>query len=81
MSVARDTRSRKTAANLSIDAELLRTARDFGINLSATLEQALADAIRKRRRERWRAENEAAIAGYNELVEEHGVFSEGTRTF
>lgn len=71
----------KKAANLSINVDLLSKAREMNINLSATLEQALADTLKQRQRERWLAENKEAMATYNDHVEKHGVFSEGVRSF
>ena len=71
----------KKAVNLSIDAALLREARERGINLSATLEQALSDALRQQRRERWLAENRPGIAAYNEQVDAHGAFADTLRSF
>ena len=65
----------KRAANLSVSAELLDQAKALEINLSATLERALEEEVRARRRERWLAENREAIQGYNAWVAEHGVFS------
>lgn len=81
MGKAFDSHGPKKATNLSVDARLLGEARELGINLSATLEQALVEALRERQRERWLAENRAAIDAYNEHVERHGVFSDGLRTF
>lgn len=71
----------KKATNLSVNSDLLGKARDLNINLSATLEQALIDMLRQRQREQWLAENRKAISAYNEHVEQHGVFSDGLRTF
>lgn len=71
----------RKATNLSINADLLKKARQLGINLSATLEQALADVVRQREREAWLAANREAIAAYNDQVEAHGVFSDGLRSF
>jgi antitoxin CcdA len=71
----------KKATNLSINADLLSKARELEINLSATLEHALVESLKHRRRERWLAENRSAINGYNEHVETHGVFSDGLRSF
>lgn len=76
-----DTQAPKRATNLSINADLLGRARELGINLSATLEQALAEAIRQRARDQWVAENQAAIEAYNEHVDKQGVFSDGLRSF
>ena len=78
------TRSRATgkrAVNLSIAARRVDEARSPGINLSATLEYALEDALRRSRRERWIAENTDGITAYNEQVEEHGAFGDSLRTF
>ena len=71
----------KRAANLSINGDLLNKAKDLDINLSATLEQALAEALRKKQREQWLDENRKAIHAYNEHVEAHGVFSDDLRSF
>jgi antitoxin CcdA len=71
----------KKAANLSINADLLSQAKKMSINLSATLEQALVDALRKKQREQWLTENKDAIEAYNEHVEKHGIFSDGLRGF
>lgn len=71
----------KKAANLSINADLLNKAKELDINLSATLEQALIEALKKKQRERWLAENKQAMEAYNEHVEKHGVFSDGLRSF
>ena len=76
-----DTQAPKRPANLSINGDLLSKAKALDINLSATLEQALAAALRERRRTQWLAENQAAIAAYNDHVEQHGVFSDGLRSF
>ncbi|MGH8354492.1 MAG: type II toxin-antitoxin system CcdA family antitoxin [Pseudomonas sp.] len=71
----------KKAANLSINADLLSKARELDINLSATLEQALAETLKQRQRERWLAENKDAIEAYNDHVEKNGVFSDDLRSF
>lgn len=83
MHAARDDRrsAGKKPVNLSVDGELLNEARKCDINLSATLERALHEELRKSRRERWLAENAEAMAAYNQQVEEHGVFSDGLRGF
>ena len=81
MQTAYDTQAPKRAANLSINADLLSKARESNINLSATLEQALVEALRKKARDRWVAENKAAMEAYNEYVDKHGAFSDGLRSF
>lgn len=76
-----DSRPAKKSLNLSISARLLAAARDLNINLSATMEAALAEAVKRKQRERWLAENQAAIAAYNERIDTDGVFSDGLRKF
>jgi antitoxin CcdA len=71
----------KKAVNVSIRSDLLDQARAEDINLSATLEAALADQLRIRRRDRWRTENEAAIQAYNRDVDENGSFGDHARNF
>jgi antitoxin CcdA len=71
----------KKAANLSIRADLLEEARAYKINLSQTLEAALAAELKKEKERRWLEENRAAIDAYNRYVEKHGLFSDRFRTF
>ena len=71
----------KKATNLSINKEILAEARDLKINLSATLEEALLDKVREKRRKQWLAENEEAIKACNELAEKNGLFSDKYRVF
>lgn len=71
----------KRPVNLSVNEELLRYARESGINLSATLERALLEEVNRHRRDQWLTENRDAIARYNDSVEERGIFSDGVRLF
>ena len=71
----------KRATNVSVRSDLLVAAREPGINLSATLEQALEKELAETRRKKWRQENRDAIAAYNEYIEKHGMFSDGLRSF
>lgn len=67
----------KKAVNLSIDSELLKAAREDGLNLSKVLERAL----KEERARRWLAENKDAIEAYNEDIRKHGVWSDGLRSW
>ena len=44
-------------------------------------EQVLTTALRNKQRALWLAENKAAIEPYNAHVAQHGVFSDGLRSF
>lgn len=81
MELTYDIAAPKKSANLSINSSLLAQARSLNINLSATLEQALAEVVRQRQRELWLAENQEAIKAYADFVEQNGVFSDGLRGF
>jgi antitoxin CcdA len=80
-SVRDEPRPQKQAVNLSISSDLLNQARDAEFNLSSILEMALQQRLQQLAAERWLVENRAGIEAYNEQVEEHGVFSNGLRTF
>jgi antitoxin CcdA len=77
---ANSERVQKRPVNLTINSDLLKAARDSGINLSATLEAALRDELRQRQRQQWLEENRDAIENYNRLVDE-GVFPDLGRMF
>lgn len=71
----------KKPVNLSLNSDLLKMGKDLGLNLSSVAETALAQAVKVSMAERWLTENAEAIQAYNERVEAHGVFSDGSRTF
>ena len=71
----------KRAANVSINQGLLEEAKALDINLSATLEKALDEAVRARKREKWLEENREAIAAYNRRIARDGLASEHVRAF
>ena len=71
----------RRGVKLSVDANLLREARESHLKLSSILERALVEQLRQLRAERWLEENKDAIAAYNALVHTHGAFSDALRTF
>ncbi|MBI1235394.1 MAG: post-segregation antitoxin CcdA [Alphaproteobacteria bacterium] len=71
----------KRATNLTIDPVLLDEARALNINLSATFEASLRDAVRKLKAAQWLEENRAALEGYNAWVEKNGLPLEKYRQF
>jgi len=81
MSLLYNTNAPKKPTNLTINSDLLFQAKEMKINLSATLENALADALKTKKREIWKEENKESINAYNENVNEHGLFSDGIRMF
>jgi antitoxin CcdA len=76
----KSSRMSKKATNVSVRRDLLDAARAANINLSATLELALAAELTRVRRDKWLNENREAIAAHNDFMTEHGVFSGGLRS-
>ena len=71
----------KKATNLSVNSDLLSQAKALGINISAVLEQSLAEHVKKLKAQAWVRENQSAIQAYNKHVEQHGTFGEDLRSF
>lgn len=71
----------KVPTNVSVRADLVKSARGFQINISEILEVALEQEVRRRQRARWLEENEDAIDGYNARVAAKGVFGDAWRKF
>lgn len=81
MSSAASPKPQKRAVNLRVDAAMLDEARAANINLSATLEAALAVTLKAQREAQWLEENKAGIEAFNEYVRKHGVWSDKLRSF
>jgi antitoxin CcdA len=71
----------KKAVNLTVRADFIDAAKGYNVNLSQTLENALAAELKKRREAEWLEQNQAAIEAYNRHVEKHGLLSDRFRTF
>jgi antitoxin CcdA len=76
-----DAESPKRPVNLTANADLLRIAKDAGINLSQTFEEAVFAKVRMSLEQEWRDENKEAIASYNARIERDGVFGARKRRF
>lgn len=74
-------RARKSPTNLSLRPDLVRRAKELGLNLSELVDAALQQAIKDAEGRAWLEENRKAIAEYNALVTKRGVFSDGRRRF
>jgi len=66
----------KRAVNVSVDAEILGFAKDLGLNLSQTLEDALRKLTEEERGRRWREENREALESQRKFFERNGTMSE-----
>jgi len=72
---------RRKAVNLTVDQDLLASARKYNLNLSKILEDSLITELKKCWQDDWLKENKAAISDYNKRIGKHGVFSDGIRRF
>jgi antitoxin CcdA len=71
----------KKATNLTVNSDLLAKAKELKINVSATLEIALSEAVQKKAGEQWKIDNKEAIEEYNKFVAKHGCFGDSVRQF
>jgi antitoxin CcdA len=62
----------KRAVNVSVDAAILGVAKDLGLNLSQTLEDALRKLTEEERIRRFQEEIKPSIDSYNALIERAG---------
>jgi antitoxin CcdA len=65
--------SPKRATNLTLNAKVLDTAKALGMNVSATVDKLLMEAVTKAYWERWNEDNQQAIADYNSRIEREGL--------
>jgi antitoxin CcdA len=71
----------KKPTNLTINSDLLAQAKTLKINISATLESALSDALKQKKHDAWISENKESMESYNKKINEMGLFSDEMRTF
>jgi len=73
--------ARKQPTNVTVRADLVRRAKQLGLNLSSLLEEAIERAIREAERRKWLEDNQDAIRAANEHFAKHGLFSDDWREF
>jgi antitoxin CcdA len=76
-----DGKTGKTLLEVEIDAELAAEAAARGVDLSATLEEALTRLKTSDRGAEWRRRNAPALAAYDRHIEGDGLWSDGLRTW
>lgn len=76
-----DPKASKKACNVSINEDLLRQARELGVNLSQTLEEQLIKLVREARAKQWAEENREAIESQARWIEKNGLISDHYRFF
>ena len=63
----------RRSTNLTIDASLVRSAKDLGINISKAAEAGIRTAVSKSLADQWKLENQAALNSSNTYVADHGL--------
>lgn len=76
-----DPKSPKKACNVSVNEDLLRQAKELGINLSQAMEQRLMELVREAKARQWAEENREAIESQTRWIERHGLLSDHFRMF
>lgn len=71
----------KKPTNLSLNAKVLETAKELGMNISQTVDTLLAEEVRRRYWEKWKEENKEAMLAYNERIAREGLPLAQYRTF
>jgi len=66
----------KRAVNVSVDAQILKVAKEMEINLSQALEDTLRRATEDERARRFYEENKESFDWHNARVEKHGTLTE-----
>ncbi|MDI9334015.1 MAG: type II toxin-antitoxin system CcdA family antitoxin [Cytophagales bacterium] len=79
MQLTFDIQAPKRATNLSINSDLLKQAKEIGINISQFVERSLGEQVKRHKNAQWLRENREAIQGYNAEVERIGVFGDSWR--
>jgi len=74
-----DIEAPKRATNLSINSDLLKQAKEIGINISQFVERALGEQVKRYQEDKWLHENRQAISVYNAEVDRVGVFGDSWR--
>ncbi len=71
----------KKATNLSLNADVLKMAKELGMNISQTVDTLLAEEVKRRYWEQWNERNREAIDAYNARIAKHGLPLAKYRTF
>jgi len=81
MSNLYNTNAPKKPTNLTVNSDLLNQAKHMKINISLTLENALVETLKNKKKDEWISENKEAIELYNEKISAYGLFSDEMRSF
>ena len=65
--------SAKKRMNLTIPADLIQSAKDFGLNISKVAESGIRAEVKKCQEIAWLEKNKAGLDAYNAMIEQDGL--------
>ncbi|MFX0547394.1 type II toxin-antitoxin system CcdA family antitoxin [Roseovarius sp. S1116L3] len=71
----------RVKVNLTLESDVVETARTLGLNMSRLAEAAISEATKTECNRLWRTENRAAIATYTEEIVRDGLLLTPFRNF
>ncbi|HET8749294.1 MAG TPA: type II toxin-antitoxin system CcdA family antitoxin [Sphingomicrobium sp.] len=74
-------KARTKPTNVSLDALLVKEAKELGVSISQASNRGLEQAVKKARAERWLEQNKGALHSSNEWMESNGLPLEKYRLF
>lgn len=63
---------RRKRVNLTVREDIMKEAKELGLNTSRAAEAGIEEAVRKEKGRRWLEENREAIKAHNERVDREG---------
>lgn len=67
-------RDRRKRVNLTVREDVMKEARELGLNTSRAAEAGIEQAVRDEKNRRWLEDNRDAIAAHNARIEREGTF-------
>ena len=74
-------RQLKKATNLTLDTQLISSARELNVNLSQAAEEGIRTAVKSAQSDAWKKSNKSALESSNDFVEANGLPLAGLRQF
>ncbi|MET4666765.1 type II toxin-antitoxin system CcdA family antitoxin [Sphingomonas sp. PvP056] len=71
--VREDRTAFRRPTNVTLDEQLVASAKELGINVSRACEQGLSDAVSAERIRRWQEDNREATEAYTEYLATYGL--------
>ena len=72
---------RKRAVNVTVDEEVLASAKQLSLNLSQILEDELRRRVTEEKTRRWEEQNRDALEAHNRFIDKYGIFGEEFRNW